>query len=597
MEKKSNFSKGFFLSLTVMKKHKAKAVALFLVIISAAVMESLSFGMIMPFLEIIVKGPAVFSGSLKFIEPAVRNISAQNMLFVFGIALLFIVLLKNILFIIKAWFSNTFVIRFRESWMKSIMEKYMYAEYPYLLSKKQGILLHNLITEPARAARSLQQFIEFLSKTTISTFLFLTLFIINWQITSLIAVIGFVFIIILRNKTMRYATGVGRERVIISQELNAIGAENINAIRQVKIFSLEHNVLNRFAGKLHSLMSMLIKFRIIYNLPKPIIETIVVVFLISAIFILHYVIKVPLVNALPTLAVFIIVGQRLFPLLANLYSEWMSLFTFIPSLELVHGICQEKVKQEELDRGRKIEHIKSDIIFDRASFAYKKEKPIFNDLSLVIPRGKITAIIGPSGGGKSTIVDLMAGFLKKDKGRILINGFDIDGLNMRVWRRLMGFISQDIFLFNASIEENIRLGKPNATKEKVREAAKLAHAHEFIEALTDKYNTFVGDRGLTVSGGERQRIAIARVLIRHPEILIFDEATSALDAKSEKLVQESICELRGEKTIVVIAHRLTTIKNVDKIVVIEDGKVVEEGSPTELLNKESIYKRLVESRE
>lgn len=201
----------------------------------------------------------------------------------------------------------------------------------------------------------------------------------------------------------------------------------------------------------------------------------------------------------------------------------------------------------------------------------------------------MTGIIGPSGAGKTTIIDLFLRLLHPQEGEILIDGINIDEIDKKSWHNNIGYVSQDIFLLNDTIENNIRFYSDSLNHKDIAEASKSANIYDFIETLPDKFQTFVGERGIQLSGGQRQRIVLARILARKPQILVLDEATSALDNESEHKIQEAIKNLRGKLTILIVAHRLTTVMNTNKILVLKDGFIVEEGSPEELLENKRSY--------
>jgi ATP-binding cassette subfamily B multidrug efflux pump len=250
-----------------------------------------------------------------------------------------------------------------------------------------------------------------------------------------------------------------------------------------------------------------------------------------------------------------------------------------------------KVKPERYEEGIELQDLQGEVVFDNVTFAYKKKKPVLRDINFKVKPGEVVALVGESGVGKSTLIDLISRYYSPTKGKILIDGRDIEEVNLQSLRKYIAIVPQEVSLFNDTIKNNIAYGKPRASMKKIIEVSKAANAHEFIDKFSKKYEQLVGERGIKLSVGQKQRIAIARALLRDPKILILDEATSALDSVSEKLVQEALKRLIKGRTTFIIAHRLSTISHSDKIFVIKKGEIVERGSHQKLMKiKNGIYR-------
>ncbi len=254
----------------------------------------------------------------------------------------------------------------------------------------------------------------------------------------------------------------------------------------------------------------------------------------------------------------------------------------------------EILSYEEQEGNEELTNDGYDIQFDHASFAYKDGEQVLSDVSFTAKQGEVTALIGPSGGGKTTVTRLAARFWDNDTGSITVGGMKVTDIDPEKLLSLYSIVFQDVTLFNDTIMENIRIGRQDATDEEVMEAARLAHCDEFVERMPEKWNTMIGENGSELSGGERQRISIARAFLKDAPIILMDEATASLDVDNESFIQESISKLICDKTVLIIAHRMRTVDGVDKIVVLKDGMVAEQGSPAELKQTGGIYKHMVE---
>ena len=463
------------------------------------------------------------------------------------------------------------------------MKNYLYADFATLLKQRQGVWLNNMIYEPSWACKCLKDTIDFFAKSTVAFFIIAMLIMVNWRITITVSCASLFIALGFSRLSHKYSRTVGKKKVKLNQQISSIANESISGVRQVKIFSMENRVIKEFAGKLATFRHIIVKFRTIASLPQAITETSVVVVMMGVLLYYHYIKSVNITSILPIVGLFVVCAQRLFSNVSTLFTQRMSIISHLASLNLVHGLANNSsFIAEDTGGNESIESLRDKVELRDISFTYSGREKLFNGLNMEFNKESITAIVGPSGSGKSTLCDLVLRFLKPSSGGIYVDGKNINTLNINSWRNFIGYIPQDIFLFNATVKENILIGKPDVNDEEVFKAAKLAAAHDFIEMLPQKYDTLIGDNGVSLSGGERQRIAIARALVRNPKILIFDEATSSLDEESERLILKSIKTLAVGKTVIIISHRFSTLRIADFIYFLDNGIVVESGTSEKL---------------
>jgi ATP-binding cassette subfamily B protein/subfamily B ATP-binding cassette protein MsbA len=277
----------------------------------------------------------------------------------------------------------------------------------------------------------------------------------------------------------------------------------------------------------------------------------------------------------------------------NIVNSFSELQRSLAAMERIFEVLGTEADKPDRPDARDAPRVVHELRFEDVEFEYSEDRPVIHDFNVTVPGGSVIALVGRSGAGKTTITDLVARFHDPTKGRILLNGTDIREFRLATYRSLLGIVQQDVFLFDGSVRDNIAYGRHDATDAEIEDAARRANAHEFIEKLAEQYHTFIGERGVRLSGGQCQRLAIARALLASPQILILDEATSNLDTESEQLIQASMSTLLAGRTTFVIAHRLSTVRRADLILLLEEGRVIERGTHEALMEQRGAYYDMV----
>jgi ATP-binding cassette, subfamily B, bacterial MsbA len=393
----------------------------------------------------------------------------------------------------------------------------------------------------------------------------------------------------LLRRLRKHAQARTRER----GEITSTVAERLGAIRLIRAYGEESGEASRFRSQADRYRKRVIRTQRFSSLTSPLTEVFsgFLVILIIWAGTKQALVGLPGGLAPEAIIVFLMAALRLSSPLKTIASFPAAMAVTLASAERVFDLLDQPAT--EVDRpGEEPARFEREIVFDRVSFRYGKGDLVLQDVSFRLPRGNVVALVGPSGAGKSTAADLLPRFHDPTEGQVLMDGIPLTRLQRRSLRALMGVVSQDPVLLNDTVAGNIAYGCPGVTRDQVEGAADAANAAAFIATLPQGYDTLLGERGTRLSGGQRQRIAIARALLRDPPILILDEATSALDTESERLVQQAIDRLMRQRTVLVIAHRLATVRDADEIVVLDQGQVVQRGSHEALLRAGGLYRRL-----
>ena len=483
-----------------------------------------------------------------------------------------------------AWLNSQISHRLRSG----IFNQLLSVSYSYLESNDTGRFINTLATETWQTSRALSVFVNLIIDVCTILVFAVFLLLISWRLTLWVSV-AIVLISITIQTVTRQVKSLGQAAVQANKSLADRVWEGLGGMRVIRAFGRESYEQSRFDGASERVRSSFFKLDMLSGIVSPLSETLSAALLL---FILVVALKADQAT-LPTLLTFVFILYRLQPKVKQVDGSRVALASLISSVEDVNALLDRSDKPYLVSGKIPFQGLQRSISFEAVTFHYDTHKqPAVQDISLYIPQGKTTALVGPSGAGKSTLVSLLCRFSDPDAGEITVDGCPLSHLDLNSWRNRIAIVSQDIYMFSTTIRENIAYGRLEATDDEIVVAAQLANAHEFIVQLPYGYETNVGDRGVRLSGGQRQRIALARAIIRNPEILILDEATNALDSIAEDLIQEALKTLSQNRTVIVIAHRLSTIEQADQIIVLNEGRVAEQGNLQQLLDIDGLFSKL-----
>tara|TARA_Y100000022_G_scaffold36655_1_gene29916 strand:+ start:997 stop:2832 length:1836 start_codon:yes stop_codon:yes gene_type:complete len=529
----------------------------------------------------------LFSNSLLLKDTAISTVSAVC------VALIVVFSAKNISLYIKNITLSIVQYRLIRDLRNKLYSHFHYLSLSYFNKNKSGELTAVLVNDIDNMRNSLSIMFQKLFVEPINIIILMSLlFIVSTKLALIALLIIPVSGIIIFGISHSIRRRSARSQAQLAGMTSMI-AETIGSMRIVKAFATKGFEINRFAKETQKYYKLMLRRDRLRFVSSPVSETFGAT--IAALLLWVGARDVLVIESISSedFLRFILLLFSLFQPLKNLTNVVNELQNGLASADRVFAIMDIKSDIQDVDNAVEANDLKKTLSFDNVSFSYGDEKDkVLNNINFQINKGDILALVGPSGAGKSTLVDLIPRFYDTLSGSIKIDGKDIKELKINSLRSLMGIVTQETFLFDDSVKANIAYGVENISDDKIKDAAIAANAHEFIKELPDGYNTIIGERGVSLSGGQKQRIAIARAIVKNPPILILDEATSSLDSESEKHVQSAIENLMSERTVFVIAHRLSTVHNANKILVLENGQIVQEGKHNELVNIDGLYKQL-----
>jgi subfamily B ATP-binding cassette protein MsbA len=606
--------KDYFRLLSHLKPHLRYLIPAMIFMLLFAGMSGFSITMIIPFTKIIFSQPGEVSQqaldqkeasdqkdeSLVVLLPnALKNrfnqlLVGQTQLETLGrfcILVFLIFLVKNLF-----WYAQSFLIVRVEQGVIMDLRNKLYKHFhllplEYFHGQKTGVLISRITNDITLVKGAVANgFAQALRQGFLVLVYLFLVFWASWKL-AFIALLLFPFAMLIIGK---FGQKVKKSSAVTQEKMGAMTSvlqETLSGIRVVKAFVMERFEIKKFTDTTRDYFKTMVRLTRVGSVAPPLTEVLGV---FAAALLLWFAGREILSGTLDP--------GRFFLFLFAMLSLMQPIRTISHlNIDIQQGLAAGKRIFEVLDTKPKIEThgdaIKKDslernVAFEQLYFSYDGNKEVLFDLSFEVKAGEVVALVGPSGAGKSTSMDLLPRFYDPTQGEIKIDGMDLKRIDLGSLRNLMGIVTQETILFNDTVWNNVAYGHEGATEQKVHEAARAANAHDFITAMPKGYQTTIGDRGVKLSGGEKQRLAIARALFKNPPILIFDEATSSLDSESEALVQEAIDRLMKGRTVFVIAHRLSTIQNVDKIIVLDHGRMVQMGDHESLMKQGGLYKRL-----
>jgi ABC-type multidrug transport system fused ATPase/permease subunit len=560
------------------RKYRWHIVLLTVLGLATAALEGIGINAVIPLLSSFLGGTEAIDGISKIIQAAFVSVGVP---FTFRYILGFILALFMIRAVamvgfsyIRGWISTDFL--FEES--KDLLRRTLHSSWPFLLKQKMGTLQNTLVRDIQRSATLLELIGQLVQ--SFGGFLMYVLVALNISpVITLYTLGGGAFLMFFARPLIRKSRSIGEQVARVEKAYAHFLSEHIIGMKSVKAAGVEAAALENGNTELGSQRALSLRLIVVRAISGSIFQPFSLIFVVILFLLTSNTPGFSIITFIATLYLI----QKIFTYLESGQNALHGFSEILPYAKNLTGFkkLSDEYKEEKSLGGKPLV-FKKEMAFENVSFAYNEDMPTIQDVSFKLAHGTTMGLIGPSGAGKTTMADMLLRLFEPTSGRITLDGEPISNVSMDDWRRYIGYVSQDVFLLNASIAENIRFYTDDLTDADIESAARQANLYDFIMTLPEQFETIVGDRGVLLSGGQRQRVVLARALARKPRLLILDEATSALDSESERLIQESIKALHGAVTVFIIAHRLSTIESVDTLLVLEAGRLTEQGTPAEL---------------
>lgn len=560
-------------------KEKLKIILLLFMVIIGSFMELLGVAIFSPFVEIIMEPDIIAENQfLDYLYQQFNCSDSKDFLAIIAVCIMFIYIFKNVFL----WFEQDFILKFSYSMQRTISTKllktYLREPYTFHLSKNIAELQRSMQEDTSLFSQIMIHALQLIAEITVCGVIGIYLFVVSKSITAVIVGLLICCVGLFTAMTRRFSKRLGKDAQIYKAKLYQWVNQSMGGVKEVKVLNREEYFEKNYEKYFKLYIKGLRINKLLSITPKYIVEAVCMTGLLAAIIVkMFFGQKDDISTFIPQLSVFAVAAFRLMPSVGKINEHITNILYALPSVDLIYHDLKdiEDFEVNEVDERREW-NFNEKIEAKSITYLYPNtDKKILDNTGCVIPKGKTVAFVGGSGAGKTTIVDIILGLLKPQIGKVMADDMNVFK-NLSTWHRQIGYIPQTIYLSDDTIRSNVAFGimEDEIDNDAVKEALNRAQLMEFVDILPDGMDTMVGDRGVRLSGGQRQRIGIARALYHDPEILVLDEATSALDNETETAVMESVEHLKGMKTIIIIAHRLTTIRNADIIYEVCEGKIV-----------------------
>jgi len=554
--------------------------------------EVIGIASIAPFMAVVTTPDLIHENSyLQLLYGFFGSSSDKDFIITLGVCVISLILISNSYQAFMLWWFTYFSQMQVHRLSARLLRQYLLQPYSFFLNRNSSDLSKNILNEVSHAISGVVfQGFQVLSKTIVTIAIFIFLLQVNpWVavITALVLVPAFVLVYKVVKKRIEF---IAREREPALSQVYKMTNQVFSGIKDVKLLGVEKTFINNFEVSSENLAHFAAQKSLMAGIPRFFLEVLAFGGMIFVV--INLVSTVGAADVIPIVSIYAMAGYKLMPALNQLYTGVMAIKYSFPAFESL--IADLSVPNETgFEAEKKDLHFKEWIQFKDVSFAYPSaDFEVLSNLNMTIRKNTTMGLVGATGAGKTTLVDILLGLLSPVSGSVVVDSIELNSQVLRNWQQRLGYVPQSIFLTDDSIENNIAFGIPKGeiVIEQVKFAAQMANVDGFIDTLPEKYSTLVGEWGVRLSGGQRQRIGIARALYHNPDVLVFDEATSALDGVTESVVMDALHNLSHKKTIIIIAHRLSTVKECDEIILLDNGRISDRGTYQELINSSELFR-------